>query len=815
MSATKQVQLSSVVTALLLVSGTGPLTSQEYDNVNQVKKHIFDYLFHQLKYRYKYVQLNNQNIENYSVKQLIEIITAWGDFHSFSAPLKSVILALFACIKKRVLSAKKSHYFQLDMDDIYLIEMFYCNNMKNNLSLSWSRNLQEFLCTPIHNKEPIWSSFYEQMDGILSIINGYPQTESSFPLIPTNLVNSNLSLLHGWGFLHYICAVNDNLLQNMSLLKEFLSRGCNMNAVDYKKQTPLHVACSQLNYAGIMNLCSLRGINKALPDIYGRIPLQTFLETLTISSKTKFLTVDRISAVIKELLPNNNPLSLWEIWPSCSVDIVEVPRGNEELPDFNNIRRGRHCGIVFIVASCNVSIGYEMLNLSLPLLSSAGSPTNSTALSVSGGSQPSTSPVLLIILELFVIMIKKNKNSFFNLLLQYVLNSSPVAFIHQQSTISSATTLQSSILTSKNKNEFYWNLNNFLMTIAIFHSNYEVLALVYEQLFVKKCEMNSFLLLELQQSLVKRSTYLLFFYFLVLQPIRKDTMGQHASNSTNNRLNTTQITDNIIKQMSVLLGQHLFTLGINNTTSVHNHFSYAINSFANQNWEQQLQLEIKQNVVFQFLFAHSTTEKNFSSIVVALPTGIDSHSKPVSPFLSASFPLSHNTSAGKQRFQEFSQLLFCLDNLSFFQLTAMVGHSVFFDSLFRRIFSFSKSSSKQVLERPTDEFSLMMKKQYSESIVYSYCFHQLKSLESIRNSIGYNELGQLVFHSGDFVFLLIIFYLHLTFFSFFSSLRNLWHFSDSLRILLLLHQKHREVSLPADDLCASEKNSVGSINSFH
>lgn len=516
------------------------------DTLYYIRKNVYDYFYYQLKFRYKYLFLKEKPLHSYTLKSLIEFITSFGDYNAFPAMMKVLILCLWAYLKKKLLK-NRTVLYHTKVEDVYAIELFYSYTMKNNLAITWPRHAQEFILQSIGRKEELSSRIMQKMQDILDTLHLLPHQDRDGVLsavLTPDLANVTYPTLNGWTNLHYLCLVNDNLLQFKDLMKIILSTGSNFHATDYKNQTALHFAALTCNYAAVMNLCSLRGINKAARDIYGRTPLRVFLETLAISSRAKFLTVERMTAIIKELLPNENPLTLWELW-SINTGI--------NAGSINSLSRNQCCGMFYIVKYCNVAVCYEILNLSLPVL-------------------PSSFQNIQVFLEIFIVVIKMHKNSLFPRLLQHLLQED----------------------SSWKKAENRWAIQNLLLSYCIVSLNYDGMIYLIENLS-SSCELTSSIVAEIQQSPLKRCQYLSCLYLLAIMtgndPLLKPAPKVAGNNPSATSTKGLAI-DIVIKHFTVILGEHIFLLSPSSLYS----------SITKEENEKQFLAELDQSFPFVALY---------------------------------------------------------------------------------------------------------------------------------------------------------------------------------------------------------------------
>jgi hypothetical protein len=674
--------------------------SYTHDSVIFIKKKFGDLLLNELK-NCRSVKLNSKRLDFCSLKDVLDAIISWGDYNALSAPLKALIISLWSYLKRRVYRKRKSLLSSsFSVNDVYDLELFCSCVMKNSISCSWTRSLQEIFLHSVQHPSRYWISTSHKMQELLEVLTRAAGNEKELSLLTTmvspDVINATYPLLNGITLLHYVSLISDNLMQNNNLIRLLTasSSSIDLNAVDYSGQTPLHYACLSLNYAFIMNLSSMRGINKSMKDLKGRTPLQTFLETLAKSARSRFLmSVERTSTIIKELLPNNDPLSLWELWSSWSIPIYSS--SSSCFTVLNRRTCYQSCPVYFIFSYCNVAVAYEMLNLSLPSVSC-------------------NSAIILILTELFIVVIKKKKNSLLSKLLSF---------------------LSCNCDSYWKRNEFRWSLNNLLMTVSAISNNLDSLTFCYENLLLS-CEINSVVLLDIQQSSLKRSQYLGFLYILIMkEPNDWVISGKATVGSSEPRNNSyallNNVVDSIIKQLSILLGQHLYLL-IN-----------PVFNRSNENWKAQLEQMLTNPFTSQ---SFPNPEVDFSVMEKAHDSAVNILFPVFYSVILTAFPFEDHVNITKnQNSSSWNKFLAVVERMNFITLSSFVGNSVVLDSLIKRVFFISKQSSSTTVD---DEFSVKMKNEYCQSIQNSIYFHQVKTVESLRNTVGFSEMGRMVFSAG-------------------------------------------------------------------
>jgi hypothetical protein len=712
------------------------------DNRSILHRKFYDYLYYRMRSAVnKLVKLNGQSIKNMSFNKILAVVVSLGDYNAFPANVKAVIFALWHYLRNHRLLAKQSIYVKAmasSEDLVNMIEYFYGYVMRNQLSMTWARHAKELMLKQLqlqlHN-DSILSSYNRNIETLLNTfhlapINNVVAIESKHIIEKYNLSHVALPMLNGWSLLHYYATLSpDNTMNNNNLLKILIEFGLNVNVRDNSNQTPLHVAAIYCNYASIMNLCNIRGITKAAVDKKGRTPLQRFLENLSCYNypKIHFIPNERIATIIKELLPNDNPLSLWEIWSTVSsqdgtnamsftertgtrdeVDGQSTKDARDQTENQKDaVKRRKRCyrytSIAYIVNYTNVSVGYEVLKLTLPLI------------------QGNKEDNLLILVELFVSCIKKHKNSLLSVLLSYLMNEFQI------------------------RNEFKWSMLNILLCQAIIYTNVEAVVYIIEN-YLLHCEVTSYWLVEVEQSLWKRCEYFLFLYLLVMN---EDIKENHAS-----------LIEFVLKTISIHVGQVIFQkihsfyfsnrATSNNSNQSNNdcspsssnpRFNKDLNDFYFENRSPT------KNSVYYYFIRDILGEEAFGNIYAIV----------------ADFPL--------------------------LVLSSYLGNSVAIDSILKRIYLVNSSATSSTnanrspartssnrgtitttvaepqnsgkdhhFNRLIEEFIQEMREQYIESILYAILNNQIKSIESFRNGLGYGELGRLIFESGEFPYAVIFLY---------------------------------------------------------
>ena len=58
---------------------------------------------------------------------------------------------------------------------------------------------------------------------------------------------------------------------NLNIIRECLSKGCDINFQDYDKRTGLHIACEE-NHVQIINFLLENGADETIQDRWGNLP---------------------------------------------------------------------------------------------------------------------------------------------------------------------------------------------------------------------------------------------------------------------------------------------------------------------------------------------------------------------------------------------------------------------------------------------------------------------------------------------------------------------------------------------------------------
>jgi ankyrin repeat protein len=691
----EEIEVSDIFRSILDFCNEG--NSVSHEPVSFIKKNFGDLLLNELR-NCRSVKLNSKNLDVCSLKEVLEAVISWGNFNAVPAPLKALIICLWSYLKRRIYRKRKSLLTSwFSANDVYDLELFYSFVMKNSLSVTWTRAIQEIFRDSVQHPGKFWISTSHKLQHLLEVLTQITGNEEQLSMftgaVSPDVINVTYPLLNGITLLHYISFVSDNLMQNIDLIRILTasSSSIDLNCVDYSGQTPLHYACLSLNYAFIMNLCSLRGINKSVKDCKGRTPLQTFLEIVAKSARSRFLiSVERTSTIIKELLPNNDPLFLWELWSTPSVSASSCSSSYSSV--LNRRTAYQSSPIHYVLSFCNVAVAYEMLNLSIPLISC-------------------TSTIILILTELFIITIKRKKNSLLSKLFSF---------------------LSSNCDSYWKKNEFRWSLNNLLMTVSTISGNLDSLSFCYENLLLS-CEMNSLTLLDIQQSVLKRSEYLGFLYILIMKEPNDWVISGKTSLSSIELRNDSyavmnNVVDSIIKQLSVLLGQHLYLL-----------ISPVFN-LSNDNLKDQ----------FEQMLSYPS-----SSPDINIPDVDKTHNLSVNLLFPVFYSViltcsafeydSISISPNNRNLSIWNKFVTLVEKMNFVTLSSFVGNSVTLDSLIKRLFFISKQSSSPAVD---DDFGVKMKNEYCQSILSAIYFHKVNTIESLRNTVGFSEMGRMVFSSG-------------------------------------------------------------------